>query len=238
MEGKETRFGISNSATFGAATTLTSTGAIDSTHDSYTSLGGGVLLVDMQLGEVAPGGTGSGLYGMLILATITVFVAGLMVGRTPEYLGKKIAGREIKFASLYLLTTPAFVLVGTALAMALPGERASMLNTGAHGLSEVLYAFTSTGNNNGSAFAGISVNTNWYNTALGIVMLGARFVPMIFALGLAGSLARQNPVPASEGTLPTHRTLFIGMLTGVTIIVVALTYLPALALGPIAEGLH
>jgi K+-transporting ATPase ATPase A chain len=192
----------------------------------------------MQLGEVAPGGTGSGLYGMLILATITVFVAGLMVGRTPEYLGKKIAGREIKFASLYLLTTPAFVLVGTALAMALPGERASMLNTGAHGLSEVLYAFTSTGNNNGSAFAGISVNTNWYNTALGIVMLGARFVPMIFALGLAGSLARQNPVPASEGTLPTHRTLFIGMLTGVTIIVVALTYLPALALGPIAEGLH
>jgi K+-transporting ATPase ATPase A chain len=238
MEGKETRFGISDSATFASATTLTSTGAIDSTHDSYTSLGGGVLLIDMQLGEVAPGGTGSGLYGMLILATITVFVAGLMVGRTPEYLGKKIAGREMKFASLYLLTTPTFVLAGTALAMALPGERAAMLNTGAHGLSEVLYAFTSAGNNNGSAFAGIGVNTNWYNSALGIVMLGARFIPMIFAVGLAGSLARQHPVPASEGTLPTHRTLFIGMVTAVTLIVVALTYLPALALGPIAEGLH
>ena len=209
MEGKETRFGISNSATFAAATTLTSTGAIDSTHDSYTSLGGGVLLVDMQLGEVAPGGTGSGLYGMLILATITVFVAGLMVGRTPEYLGKKIASREMKFASLYLLTTPAFILTGTALAMALPGERAAMLNSGAHGLSEVLYAFTSTGNNNGSAFAGIGVNTNWYNTALGVVMLGARFVPMIFALGLAGSLARQQPVPASDG--PTSSSSPIGM---------------------------
>jgi potassium-transporting ATPase potassium-binding subunit len=238
MEGKETRFGISDSATFASATTLTSTGAIDSTHDSYTSLGGGVLLIDMQLGEVAPGGTGSGLYGMLILATITVFVAGLMVGRTPEYLGKKIAGREMKFASLYLLTTPTFVLVGTALAMALPGERAAMLNSGSHGLSEVLYAFTSASNNNGSAFAGIGVNTNWYNAALGIVMLGARFIPMIFAVGLAGSLARQQPVPASEGTLPTHRTLFIGMVTAVTLIVVALTYLPALALGPIAEGLH
>jgi K+-transporting ATPase ATPase A chain len=162
----------------------------------------------------------------------------LMVGRTPEYLGKKFAGREMKFASLYLLTTPAFILTGTALAMALPGERAAMLNSGTHGLSEVLYAFTSTGNNNGSAFAGIGVNTNWYNTALGLVMLGARFVPMIFALGLAGSLARQQPVPASDGTLPTHRALFIGMLTGVTVIVVALTYLPALALGPIAEGLH
>jgi K+-transporting ATPase ATPase A chain len=207
-------------------------------HDSYTSLGGAITLLDMQLGEVAPGGTGSGLYGMLVLATITVFVGGLMVGRTPEYLGKKIAAREMKFSSLYFLTTPAFVLIGTAVAMALPGERAAMENTGAHGLSEVLYAFTSTANNNGSAFAGIGVNTNWYNTVLGIVMLGARFIPMIFVLGLAASLARQQPVPVSEGTLPTHRPLFIGMVVGVVLIVVALTYLPALALGPFAEGLH
>jgi K+-transporting ATPase ATPase A chain len=237
-EGTETRFGIPDSATFAASTTLTSTGAIDSQHDSYTSLGGAVELIDIQLGEVAPGGVGSGLYGILVLAVITVFVAGLMVGRTPEYLGKKIAGREMKFSSLYLLTTPAFVLVGTALAMALPGERADMLNSGAHGLSEVLYAFTSAANNNGSAFAGITVNGNWYDTALGITMLGARFIPMIFALGLAGSLARQQPVPVSEGTLPTHRPLFVGMMAGVVLIVVALTYLPALALGPLAEGLH
>jgi potassium-transporting ATPase potassium-binding subunit len=165
-------------------------------------------------------------------------VAGLMVGRTPEYLGKKLGGREVKFASLYLLTTPALVLVGTAVAMGLPGERASMLNSGPHGLSEVLYAFTSAANNNGSAFAGISVNTVFYNAVLGLVMLLGRFLPMVFVLGLAGSLARQKPVPASEGTLPTHRLLFVGMLTGVTLIVVALTYFPALALGPLAEGLH
>jgi K+-transporting ATPase ATPase A chain len=237
-EGTEQRFGIPDSAIFATGTTLTSTGAIDSAHDSYTSLGGAVLLFDMMLGEVAPGGTGSGLYGILVLAVLTVFVAGLMVGRTPEYLGKKLGGREVKFASLYLLTTPALVLVGTAVAMALPAERAAMLNSGPHGLSEVLYAFTSTANNNGSAFAGISVNTVFYNTVLGIVMLLGRFLPMVFVLGLAGSLARQKPVPASEGTLPTHRLLFVGMLTGVTLIVVALTYFPALALGPLAEGLH
>ncbi|MDQ2749269.1 MAG: potassium-transporting ATPase subunit KdpA [Pseudonocardiales bacterium] len=237
-EGTETRFGVPDSAAFATATTLTSTGAVDSFHDSYTSLGGATLLLNMMLGEVAPGGTGSGLYGMLILAVLTVFVAGLMVGRTPEYLGKKLGGREVKFASLYLLTTPALVLIGTALAMALPGERASMLNGGPHGLSEVLYAFTSAANNNGSAFAGISVNTVWYNTVLGIVMVLGRFLPIIFVLGLAGSLARQKPVPASEGTLPTHRLLFVGMLTGVTLIVVGLTYFPALALGPLAEGLH
>jgi potassium-transporting ATPase potassium-binding subunit len=237
-EGTETRFGVPNSATFATGTTLTSTGSVNSFHDSYTSLGGATLLLNMMLGEVAPGGTGSGLYGMLVLAVITVFVAGLMVGRTPEYLGKKLGGREVKFASLYLLTTPMLVLVGTAVAMALPGQRARMLNTGAHGFSEVLYAFTSTGNNNGSAFAGISVNTAWYNTALALTMLFGRFLPMVFVLGLAGSLARQKPVPASEGTLPTHRLLFIGMLTGVTLIVVALTYFPALALGPLAEGLH
>ncbi len=237
-EGTETRFGVPNSATFATGTTLTSTGSVDSFHDSYTSLGGATLLLNMMLGEVAPGGTGSGLYGMLVLAVITVFVAGLMVGRTPEYLGKKLGGREVKFASLYLLTTPLVVLVGTAVAMALPGQRAGMLNTGPHGFSEVLYAFTSAANNNGSAFAGISVNTVWYNTALGLAMLFGRFLPMVFVLGLAGSLARQKPTPASEGTLPTHRLLFVGMLTGVTLIVVALTYFPALALGPLAEGLH
>jgi K+-transporting ATPase ATPase A chain len=237
-EGTETRFGVPNSAVFATGTTLTSTGAVDSFHDSYTSLGGAMTLLNMMLGEVAPGGTGSGLYGMLILAVITVFVAGLMVGRTPEYLGKKLGGREVKFASLYLLTTPAIVLVGTAVAMALPGERASMLNTGPHGLSEVLYAFTSAANNNGSAFAGISVNTQWYNTALGLAMLFGRFLPIVFVLGLARSLAMQKPTPASDGTLPTHRPLFVGMVSGVTVIVVALTYFPALALGPLAEGLH
>lgn len=237
-EGTETRFGVPDSAIFATSTTLTSTGAVDSFHDSYTSLGGAMTLLNMMLGEVAPGGTGSGLYGMLILAVLTVFVAGLMVGRTPEYLGKKLGGREVKFASLYLLTTPALVLAGTALAMAMPGQRAGMLNSGPHGFSEVLYAFTSAGNNNGSAFGGISVNTVWYNTVLGIVMLLGRFLPMIFVLGLAGSLARQKPTPASEGTLPTHKLLFVGLLTGVTLIVVALTYFPALALGPLAEGLH
>jgi len=237
-EGTETRFGVPDSAAFATATTLTSTGAVDSFHDSYTSLAGGTLLLNMMLGEIAPGGTGSGLYGILILAILSVFIAGLMVGRTPEYLGKKLGAREMKFASLYILTTPLVALVGTALAMALPGERASMLNSGPHGLSEVLYAFTSAANNNGSAFAGISVNTVWYNTALGIAMLVGRFLPMVFVLGLAGSLARQKPVPASEGTLPTHRPLFIGLVTGVTLIVVALTYFPALALGPLAEGLH
>ncbi len=237
-EGTEQRFGVPDSAVFATGTTLTSTGAVDSFHDSYTSLGGAMTLLNMMLGEVAPGGTGSGLYGILILAVITVFVAGLMVGRTPEYLRKKLGGREIKFASLYLLTTPALVLVGTALAMALPGERASMVNSGAHGLSEVLYAFTSAANNNGSAFAGISVNTVWYNYALGVVMLLGRLLPIVFVLGLAGSLARQRPTPPSEGTLPTYRPLFVGMLTGVTVIVVALTYFPALALGPLAEGLH
>jgi K+-transporting ATPase ATPase A chain len=237
-EGVEQRFGVPDSATFASATTLTSTGAVDSFHDSYTSLGGGVAMLDMQLGEIAPGGVGSGLYGMLVVAVITVFVAGLMVGRTPEYLRKKISAREIKFASLYLLTTPLVVLVGTGLAMALPGERAAMLNGGAHGLSEVLYAFTSAANNNGSAFAGLSVNTTWWNTVLGFAMLLGRFLPIIFVLGLAGSLAKQQQVPVSEGTLPTYRPQFVLMMTGVAVIVVALTYLPALALGPLAEGLH
>jgi K+-transporting ATPase ATPase A chain len=238
MEGMEQRFGIANSAVFADATTLTSTGAVDSFHDSYTSLGGMMTLFNMQLGEVAPGGAGSGLYGMLILAVITVFIAGLMVGRTPEYLGKKINPREIKLASAYFLTTPVIVLIGTAVAMALPGERAAMLNTGPHGLSEVLYAFTSSANNNGSAFAGISVNTDWYNTALGLSMAFGRFLPMVLALALAGSLAKQGTTPASLGTLPTHRPQFVGMVAGVTLILVALTFLPMLALGPIAEGIH
>ncbi|MGZ6987317.1 MAG: potassium-transporting ATPase subunit KdpA, partial [Ilumatobacteraceae bacterium] len=238
MEGVEQRFGVANSAVFADSTTLTSTGAVDSFHDSYTSLGGMVTMFNMQLGEVAPGGTGSGLYGMLILAVITVFVAGLMVGRTPEYLGKKINPREIKLASAYFLTTPLIVLTGTAIAMAMPGQRAGMLNTGPHGLSEVLYAFTSAANNNGSAFAGITVNTEWYNTALGLAMVFGRFLPMVLVLALAGSLAKQGSTPASLGTLPTHRPQFVGMVAGVTLILVALTFLPMLALGPLAEGIH
>ena len=238
MEGKEQRFGIWASALFAVSTTLTSTGAVNSFHDSFSPFGGGMTIFNMMLGEIAPGGTGSGLYGILILAIIAVFVAGLMVGRTPEYLGKKLGGREMKFASLYILTTPAVVLAGAGLAMALPGERAGMLNSGPHGFSEVLYAFTSAANNNGSAFAGLSVNTEWYNTALGIAMILGRFLPMVFVLALAGSLAKQAPVPVTAGTLPTHRPQFVGLLTAVVVIVVGLTYFPALSLGPLAEGLQ
>nr|BFD91809.1 potassium-transporting ATPase subunit KdpA [Kitasatospora sp. Xyl93] len=237
MEGKEQRFGIAAGSLFAASTTLTSTGAVNSFHDSYTPFGGGLAVFDMMLGEIAPGGVGSGLYGMLVLAVVAVFVAGLMVGRTPEYLGKKLGGREMKFASLYILTTPTIVLVGTGVAMALPGERAGMLNSGAHGFSEVLYAFTSASNNNGSAFGGITVNTDWYDTALGLAMIFGRLLPIVFVLALAGSLAQQQPVPATPGTLPTHKPLFVGLLSGVILIVVGLTYFPALALGPIAEGL-
>ncbi|MEU6737587.1 potassium-transporting ATPase subunit KdpA [Streptosporangium sandarakinum] len=237
MEGKEVRFGVAGSATFAASTTLTSTGAVDSFHDSYTPFGGMMTMVNMMLGEVAPGGVGSGLYGMLVLAVITVFVAGLMVGRTPEYLGKRIGSREIKLASMYFLVTPVLVLVGTALAMGNEAGLAGMLNGGPHGLSEVLYAFTSASNNNGSAFAGLTVNTPWYDVTLGLCMLFGRFLPIVFVLGLAGSLARQTPVPESAGTLPTHRPQFVGMVVGVTVVLVALTFLPALALGPIAEGL-
>ncbi|MBM9509090.1 potassium-transporting ATPase subunit KdpA [Actinacidiphila acididurans] len=238
LEGKEQRFGVWASALFAASTTLTSTGAVNSFHDSFSPGGGGLTIFNMMLGEIAPGGTGSGLYGILVLAIITVFVAGLMVGRTPEYLGKKLTGREMKFASLYILATPAVVLIGSGLAMSLKGERANMLNSGPHGFSEVLYAFTSAANNNGSAFAGITVTSNWWNTALGLAMLLGRFLPMIFVLALAGSLARQQPVPITTGTLPTHRPQFVGLLTAVVLIVVGLTYFPALALGPLAEGLH
>jgi potassium-transporting ATPase potassium-binding subunit len=238
MEGKEQRFGIWASALFAVSTTLTSCGAVNSFHDSFSPGGGGMTIFNMMLGEIAPGGTGSGMYGMLVLAIIAVFVAGLMVGRTPEYLGKKLGSREMKFASMYILTTPAIVLIGAGVAMALPGERANMLNSGAHGFSEVLYAFTSAANNNGSAFAGINVSTDCWNTALGLAMLFGRFLPMVFVLALAGSLARQRPVPVTAGTLPTHRPQFVGLLTGVVLIVVGLTYFPALALGPLAEGVH
>src|SRR6188472_2062970 len=219
MEGKETRFGEWASALFAVSTTGTSTGAVDSFHASYTGVGGGLLMFNMGLGEVAPGGVGSGLYGMLVLAIMTVFVAGLMVGRTPEYLRKKITVREIKLVSLSILIMPVLVLAGTGLAMALSKAKESILNPGAHGLSEVLYAFMSAANNNGSAFAGISVNTGFYNTLLGLVMLAGRLVPIVLVLALAGSLARQQPVPATVGTLPTHRLLYVGMLVGVVIVV-------------------
>jgi K+-transporting ATPase ATPase A chain len=243
MEGKEQRFGILGSTLFSATSTLTSTGAVDAMHDSYTPLGGMMTMVNMMLGEVAPGGVGSGLYGILVIAIIAVFLAGLMVGRTPEYLGKKLGAKEIKLASLYILTTPTLVLAGTALSFAIPGvsrsvEKTSILNPGQHGFSEVLYAFTSASNNNGSAFAGLSANTPWLNAALGVAMFLGRFLPIVFVLALAGSLAAQNAVPATAGTLPTHKPQFVGLLTGTIVIVSALTYFPVLALGPLAEGLH
>ncbi|OKJ72180.1 potassium-transporting ATPase subunit KdpA [Streptomyces sp. CB02460] len=236
-EGKETRFGIGGSSLFAVATTLTSTGAVNSFHSSFTGLGGGITLLGMQLGEIAPGGVGSGLYGMLIMAVIAVFVAGLMVGRTPEYLGKKIGTREIKLAACYLLITPALVLGFTAVAVALPTPPHSVANPGAHGFSEILYAYTSGANNNGSAFAGLAADTPWFNTTIGLAMLLGRFLPMVFVLALAGSLAEQRPVPATSGTLPTHTPLFSGLLAAVVVVVAGLTYFPALALGPLAEGL-
>ncbi|MFF8427211.1 potassium-transporting ATPase subunit KdpA [Streptomyces sp. NPDC016566] len=237
MEGKEVRFGVGSSSIFATSTTLTSTGAVDSFHSSFTGLGGGVAMLGMMLGEIAPGGTGSGLYGMLIMAVIAVFIAGLMVGRTPEYLGKKIGAREMKLAAAYILVTPALVLVFSAASMALPTPPHSMLNSGAHGFSEVLYAFTSAANNNGSAFAGLNANTDWFNTMTGLAMLFGRFLPMIFVLALAGSLAEQKPVPVTAGTLRTEKPLFTGLLVGAILIITGLTYFPALALGPLAEGL-
>ncbi|NUQ97244.1 MAG: potassium-transporting ATPase subunit KdpA [Streptomyces sp.] len=237
MEGKETRFGVGSSSIFAVSTTLTSTGAVDSFHSSFTGLGGGITILGMQLGEIAPGGTGSGLYGMLIMAVIAVFIAGLMVGRTPEYLGKKIGTREIKLAACYILITPALVLIFTAASMALPTPPHSMLNSGAHGFSEVLYAFSSAANNNGSAFAGLNANTDWFNTMTGLAMLLGRFLPMVFVLALAGSLAEQKPVPETAGTLRTEKPLFTGLLVGAILIITGLTYFPALALGPLAEGL-
>jgi potassium-transporting ATPase potassium-binding subunit len=238
MEGKNVIFGTPGSSLFAASTTVTSTGSVNSFHDSFTAFGGGITVFDIALGEIAPGGVGAGLYGILVLAMVTVFVAGLMVGRTPEYIGKKIRPVEMKYAALYFLTLPVLILSATGLSIALKTPRASILNPGPHGLTEILYAFTSMANNNGSAFAGLTTNTGWYNTVGGIVMLLGRFAPEIFALGLAGSLARQQPVPASAGTLETHKPLFVGMLVGVILILVGLTYFPALALGPFAEGLH
>ncbi|MBV1940088.1 potassium-transporting ATPase subunit KdpA [Streptomyces sp. BV286] len=237
MEGKETRIGVGASSIFAVSTTLTSTGAVDSFHSSFTGFGGGITMLGMQLGEIAPGGTGSGLYGMLVMAIIAVFIAGLMVGRTPEYLGRKIGTREIKFAACYILITPTLVLVFTAAAMALPTPGNSMTNSGAHGFSEILYAYSSAANNNGSAFAGLNADTQWFNTTLGLVMLLGRFLPMVFVLALAGSLAEQTPVPATAGTLRTEKPLFSGLLVGSILIITGLTYFPALALGPLAEGL-
>ncbi|MFE2385232.1 potassium-transporting ATPase subunit KdpA [Streptomyces misionensis] len=237
LEGKEVRFGVGGSSIFAVATTLTSTGAVDSFHSSFTGLGGGITMLGMMLGEIAPGGVGSGLYGILVMAVIAVFIAGLMVGRTPEYLGKKIGAREMKLAACYILVTPALVLVFTAASMALPTPPNSALNPGAHGFSEVLYAFTSAANNNGSAFAGLNANTDWFNTMTGLAMLLGRFVPMVFVLALAGSLAGQRPVPVTAGTLRTEKPLFTGLLVGAILIITGLTYFPALALGPLAEGL-
>ncbi|MFE9412141.1 potassium-transporting ATPase subunit KdpA [Streptomyces sp. NPDC006704] len=237
MEGKETRFGIGASSLFAVSTTLTSTGAVDSFHSSFTGFGGGITMLGMQLGEIAPGGVGSGLYGMLIMAIIAVFIAGLMVGRTPEYLGKKIGTRQIKLAACYILVTPALVLCFTAAAMALPTPGHSMANSGAHGFSEILYAYSSGANNNGSAFAGLNADTQWFNTTIGLAMLLGRFLPMVFVLALAGSLAEQQPVPATVGTLRTDKPLYTGLLGGTIVIITGLTYFPALALGPLAEGL-
>ncbi|WP_374010311.1 potassium-transporting ATPase subunit KdpA [Leifsonia sp. LS-T14] len=243
MEGKETVFGVLGSTLFDTTSTATSTGAVNSMLDSYSPLGGMMALINMMLGEIVPGGVGSGLYGILVIAIIAVFVAGLMVGRTPEYLGKKLGPREIKLASLYILTTPTIVLLGTGLSFAIPAiradvEKTSILNPGLHGFTEVLYAFTSAGNNNGSAFAGLTAATPWLNTALGAAMFFGRFLPIVFVLALAGSLAAQGRIPANAGTLPTHRPQFVGLLTGTIVLVSALTYFPVLALGPLAEGLN
>jgi K+-transporting ATPase ATPase A chain len=237
MEGKETRFGIADSALWATATTIASNGSVNSMHDSYTPIGGLVPLLAIELGEVVYGGVGSGLYGMLMFAIIAVFVAGLMVGRTPEYLGKKIESYEMKMASLVILIVPALVLIGAALGVVTTAGKAGMANPGAHGFSEVLYAFSSASNNNGSAFAGLSVNTPFYNTALGLCMLFGRYWLAVPVLAIAGSLARKKIVPAGPGTLPTHTPLFVGLLVGVVILVGALTYVPALALGPVVEHL-
>ena len=237
-EGVETRFGPHACSLFAASTTVTSTGAVNCFHDSLTPFGGAITLFDMALGEVAPGGIGAGMYGILVLAIVTVFVAGLMVGRTPEYIGKKIRPTEMKYASLYFLTLPVLILTSAALSIGTKVGQDPIFNPGPHGLTEVMYAFTSMANNNGSAFAGLGTAATWYQVVGGIVMLIGRFAPEIFALGLAGSLARQAPVPQSAGTLDTRTPLFVGMLVGVILILVGLTYFPALALGPFAEGLH
>jgi potassium-transporting ATPase potassium-binding subunit len=237
MEGKEVRFDTWASALFAASTTGTSTGAVNAMHDSFTAAGGGVVLFNMMLGEVSPGGVGAGLYGLVVLAILAVFLAGLMVGRTPEYLGKKIGRREITLVALYVLAVPFALLIGAGLATSFAGPKETILNTGPHGFSEVLYAFTSASNNNGSAFAGIGVGTTFYNTALGLAMLVGRFLPIVFVLALAGSLARQRRTPVTAGTLPTHKPLFVTLYVATIVIVAGLTFFPALALGPIADAL-
>jgi potassium-transporting ATPase potassium-binding subunit len=237
-EGVETRFGTSGCSLFAASTTVTSTGAVNCFHDSLTPFGGGIALFDIALGEIAPGGIGAGMYGILILAVVTVFVAGLMVGRTPEYIGKKIRPREMKYAALYFLTLPVVILTAAGLSIGTHAGQAAIFNPGPHGLTEIVYAFASEANNNGSAFAGLGTAAIWYQTVGGFVMLFGRFMPEIFALGLAGSLARQQPVPESVGTINTRTPLFVGMVVAVVLVLVGLTYFPALALGPFAEGLH
>jgi K+-transporting ATPase ATPase A chain len=238
MEGKEVRFGEGLSALFAASTTGTSTGAVNSFHDSFTAAGGAVTLANMMLGEISPGGVGSGLYGMLVLAVLAVFLAGLMVGRTPEYLGKKIGRREVTTVALYVLTMPTLLLVGAALTAAAPTLReASVQDPGPHGLSEILYAYASAANNNGSAFAGFNAATDYQNVVLGVVMVLGRFVPILLVLALAGSLAGQRPVPVTKGSLPTHTPVFMGLLAFVAVVVAGLTFFPALSLAPIAEAL-
>jgi K+-transporting ATPase ATPase A chain len=237
MEGKETRFGPATSGLFASSTTGTSTGAIDAQHDSFTPLGGAAPLVNMMLGEIDPGGTGSGLYGMLLFALLSVFIAGLMVGRTPEYLGKKIQGAEMKLVVLYILFVPLMVLAFTAASLVMKHSLSSLENSGPHGLTEMTYAFTSQGNNNGSAFAGLTGNTDWFNVTGGLAMLVGRFMLMIPVLAIAGSLGRKQPTPVSAGTFPTDTGLFAALLTGVVVIVVGLTYFPVVALGPVVEHL-
>ncbi|MDV7244304.1 MULTISPECIES: potassium-transporting ATPase subunit KdpA [Rhodococcus] len=245
MEGKEVRFGVPGTALFAVSTTGTSTGAVNSAHDSLSPLGGGAVLLNMLLGEIAPGGVGTGLYGILVLALIAVFVGGLLVGRTPEYLGKKLRQREITLAALSVLVMPALVLIGAGITVILSSTTGYQGNSGdpgspgsIHGFSEVLYAFASASNNNGSAFGGLTVTSDWFQTALGLCMLLGRFLPIIFVLALAGSLASQKKTAAGAGTLPTAGPMFTGLLTGTVVLVAALTFFPALALGPIAEALQ
>ena len=237
MEGKEQRFGVWGSSLFAASTTSTSTGAVNSMHESYSPLGGGAVLANMVLGEVSPGGVGSGLYGIVIVALLAVFVAGLMVGRTPEYLGKTIGRQEVTCAALYVLVMPVLVLVSTGASLVAAGPRSAMLATGPHGLTEVLYAYASAANNNGSAFSGLSADNPWYNMTLATCILLGRFLPMLLVLRLAGLLVGQRARPATVGTMPTHTPLFVGLVTGIAVVVAGLTFFPALALGPLAEAL-
>jgi K+-transporting ATPase ATPase A chain len=237
MEGKETRFGVVSCGYYAASTTSTSDGAVNCAHDSLTPLGGGVTLVNMMYGEVSPGGTGSGLFGMLIFALLAVFIAGLMVGRTPEYLGKKIQAQEMKLVAIYILLPAIFILCLAGASVVIHTAVASRLNDGPHGLSEIVYAFTSAFNNHGSAFGGLTANTLWYDSMLGLTMLAGRLIPMVIVLAIAGSLGRKQYVAATAGTFPTATPLFAGLLFGVVIIVVGLTYFPVVSLGPVVEHL-